>query len=45
MLSDVLMDVKKAAKFCGKFRCKTDISVQNDFVGNAVVGDHMGGIE
>ena len=25
--TDVLMDVEKAAKFCGKFRCEADISV------------------
>ena len=43
--ADVLMNVKKTAKFCGEFGCKTDISVRNDFAGNAVVRDHVGGVE
>ena len=43
--ADVLMDVKKAAKFCGKFGCEADVSVRNDFAGNAVVWDHVSGIE
>jgi hypothetical protein len=25
--TDILMDIKKLAEFCGKFRCKADISV------------------
>ena len=43
--ADVLMDIEKAAKFCCKFGCKADISVQNDFAGNAVVWDHVSGVE
>ena len=43
--ADVLMDIEKAAKFCGKFGCEADISVRNDFAGNAVVWDHVSGIE
>ena len=33
------------AKFCGKFRCEMDVSVQNNFAEDAVVGDHMGSLE
>ena len=43
--TDVLMDIKKAAKFRGKFGCEADISVRNDFAGNAVVWDHVSGVE
>ena len=43
--ADILMDIQKAAKFCGKFGCEVDVLVQNDFAGNAVVGNHMGGVE
>ena len=43
--ANVLMDIKKAAEFCGEFGCKADISVRNDFAGNAVVRDHVGGVE
>ena len=43
--ADVLMDIKKAAEFCGKFGCKADISVRNNFAGNAVVRDHVSGVE
>ena len=43
--ADVLMDIEKAAKFCGEFGCEADISVRNDFVGNAVMRDHVSGIE
>ena len=43
--ADVLMDIKKAAEFCGKFRCEADVSVRNDFAGDAVVRNHVGGIE
>ena len=43
--ADVLMDVQKAAKICGKFRCEADITVRDDFAGNAVVWSHVGGIE
>ena len=43
--ADVLMDVQKAAKICGKFRCEADITVRDDLAGNAVVWSHVGGIE
>ena len=43
--ADVLMDVQKVAKICGKFRREADIAVRYDFAGNAIVGGHMGGIE
>ena len=43
--ADVLMDVQKAAKFCGKFGCEADISVRNDCTGNAVMWDHVSGIK
>ena len=43
--ADVLMDIKKAAEFCGEFGCEADISVRNDFAGNAVVRNHVSGIE
>ena len=43
--TDVLMDIEKAAEFCGKFGCETDISVRNDFAGDAVVRNHVSGIE
>ena len=43
--ADVLMDVKKAAEFCGEFRCEADISVRNDFAGNPVMRNHVSGIE
>ena len=43
--ADVLMDVQKAAKICGKFRREVDIAVRYDFAGNAVVGSHVSGIE
>ena len=43
--TDVLMDVQKAAKVCGKFRREADIAVRYDFAGNTVVGGHVGGIE
>ena len=43
--TDVLMDIEKAAEFCGEFGCEADISVRNDFAGNAVVWDHVGSVE
>ena len=43
--ADVLVDVEKAAEFCGEFGCEADISVRNNFAGNAVVWDHVGGVE
>ena len=43
--TDVLMDVQKTAKICGKFRCETDVAVRYDFAGDAVVRGHVGGIE
>ena len=43
--ADVLMDIKKAAEFCGEFGCEADVSVRNDFAGNAVVWDHVSGVE
>ena len=43
--ADVLMDIEKAAKFCGKFRRETDISVRDDFAGNAVVRNHVSSVE
>ena len=43
--TDVLMDIEKAAEFCGEFGCETDISVRNDFAGNAVVWNHVSGVE
>ena len=43
--ADILMDVEKAAEFCGKFGREADISVRNNFAGNAVVWDHVGGVE
>ena len=43
--ADVLMDIEKAAKFRGKFGCEADISVRNDFTGDAVMWDHMSGVE
>ena len=43
--ADVLMDVQKAAKICGKFGRKADITVRYDFAGNAVVRSHVGSIE
>ena len=43
--ADVLMNIKKTAEFYGEFRCETDISVRNDFAGNAVVWDHVSGVE
>ena len=43
--ADVLMDIKKTAEFCGEFQCEADISVRNDFAGNAVVWDHVSGVE
>ena len=39
--ADVLMDIKKTAEFCGEFGCEADISVRNDFAGNAVVWNHV----
>jgi hypothetical protein len=39
------MDVKKTAKFCSEFRCEMDISVQDDFAGDAIMWYHMTGIE
>ena len=39
------MDVKETAKFCGEFVCEADISVQDDFVGDAIVWHHVIGIE
>ena len=33
------------AKICGKFRCKADVLVQDDFAGNAMVRSHMSSIE
>ena len=43
--TDILMDIKKATEFCGKFGCEADISVRNDFAGDAVVRDHVSGVE
>ena len=43
--ADILMDIEKAAEFCGKLRRKTDISVRDDFAGNAVVRDHVSSVE
>ena len=43
--ADILMDIEKTAEFCGEFRCEADISVRNDFAGNAVVWDHVSGVE
>ena len=43
--ADVLMDIEKAAEFCGKFGCEADVSVRNDFVGNAVVWDYVSSVE
>ena len=43
--ADILMDIEKAAEFCGEFGCETDISVRNDFAGNAVMRDHVSGVE
>ena len=43
--ADVLMDIQKAAKVCGKFRCEADIAVRYDLAGDAVVRSHVGGIE
>ena len=43
--TDVLMDIEKATEFCGKFGCEADISVRNDFAGNAVMWDHVSGVE
>jgi hypothetical protein len=39
------MDVKKMAKFCGEFGCETDISVRDDFAGNAVMWYHVTSVE
>ena len=43
--ADVLMDIEETTEFCGKFGCETDISVRNDFAGNAVMRDHVSGVE
>ena len=43
--ADVLMDVEKAAKFGSEFGREADISVRNDFAGDAVVWDHVSGVE
>ena len=43
--ADVLMDIKKATEFRGKFGCEADVSVRDDFAGNAVVRDHVSGVE
>ena len=43
--ADVLMDIQKVAKICGKFRREADIAVRYDFAGNAIVRSHVGGIE
>ena len=43
--ADVLMDIEKATEFCGKFGCEADIPVRNDFAGNAVMRDHVSGVE
>ena len=43
--ADVLMDVQKAAKVCGKFRREADIAVRYDFAGNAVVRNHVSSVE
>ena len=43
--ADDLMDIEKATEFCGEFGCEVDISVRNDFTGNAVMWDHVSGIE
>ena len=39
--TDVLMNIEKTAEFGGEFRCEADISVRNDFAGNAVVWNHV----
>ena len=43
--ADVLVDVQKVAKICGKFRHESDISVGYDFLRDSVVWGHMSGIE
>ena len=43
--ADVLMNIKKTAEFCGEFGREADISVRNDFAGNAVMWDHVSSIE
>ena len=43
--TDVLMDIQKMAKVCGKFRREADVTVRYDLAGNAVVRSHVGGIE
>ena len=39
--ADVLLDIKKSTKFRRKLRNETDISVRDDFAGDAVVGSHV----
>ena len=43
--ADVLVDIQKAAKICGKFRCEPDVSVGYDFPRNSIVWGHVGSIE
>ena len=43
--ADVLVDIEKAAEFCGKFGREANVSVRNDFAGNAVMRDHVSGVE
>ena len=43
--ADVLMDIEKATKFCREFGCEADISVRNDFAGDAVVRNHVSSVE
>ena len=43
--ADILMDIEKAAEFCGEFGCEADISVRDDFAGTAIVRDHVSSVE
>ena len=43
--ADVLMDIEKSTEFCSEFGCEADISVRNNFAGNAVMWDHVSGVE
>ena len=43
--ADILMDIEKATEFCSEFGCEADIPVRNDFAGNAVMRDHVSGVE
>jgi hypothetical protein len=39
------MDVEEAAEFGGKFRYEPDISVRNNLVRDAIVGNNVTGVE